>query len=159
MADEPGETNETKPPKILIMFDDSGWVPYAHCIETYADLTIKNIAFSTTSVEEAYSWANIILLHKDGLKITLEGCLFELSGWGMIEAPVQNTTLIMDKCHLRNGTVIPSGNEWVPFFFEVVVLPVALAYAAGESYPSVIHAGVSNFFFFFAILKIFQNLI
>ena len=119
IADEPGTTNETKPPKIIITTDDAGEVPYEHCITTFADLTIKNIAFSTTTVEEGYSWANTILLQSDGLTIDLEGCIFELTGWGMIEAVVENTTFILNKCHLRNGTVLPSGDEWVPFFIEV----------------------------------------
>ncbi len=119
IADEPGTTDETKPPKIIITTDDQGSVPYEHCITTFADLTIKNIAFSTTTIENSYSWANVILLQSDDLTITLEGCIFELTGWGMIEAAVENTTFILDKNHLRNGTVIPSGDEWVPFFIEI----------------------------------------
>ena len=118
IADEPGTDNATKPPKILITNDDEGGIPYAHCIETYANLTIKNIAFSTTSIDEQYSWANTIYLHTDGLRIKLEGVHFELTGWGIIEAPVENSVIIMDKCHLRNGTVIPYGDEWCPFFIS-----------------------------------------
>ena len=121
IADEPGDTDETKPPKILITQDDAGETPYEHCITTFADLTVKNIAFSTTAIDESYSWANVILLQSDGLRINLVGCYFELSGWGMLEAAVDNTVFILDKCHLRNGTVIPSGDEWCPFFMEVDV--------------------------------------
>jgi len=121
MADEPGTTDETKPPKILITTDDAGETPYEHCITTFANLTVKNIAFSTTTIDESYSWANTILLQSDGLRIELVGCHFELTGWGMLEAAVDNTVFILDKCHLRNGTVIPSGDEWCPFFMEVDV--------------------------------------
>jgi hypothetical protein len=121
IADEPGTTDETKPPKILITADDAGEIPYEHCITTFADLTIKNIAFTTTSIDESYSWANAILLQSDGLRIKLEGCHFELIGWGMLEAAVENTVFILDKCHIRNGTVIPDGDEWCPFFMEVDV--------------------------------------
>jgi len=119
IADEPGTTDETKPPKILLALDDAGEAPEAPCISTFADLTIKNIAFSTTTVEEAYSWANVIVLQSDGLTIDLEGCIFELSGWGMIEASVYNTVFKLNKCHVRNGTVLGSGDEWCPFFMEV----------------------------------------
>jgi len=119
VADEPGDTDETKPPKIIITTNDEGEVPYEHCITTFANLTIKNIAFTTTSIEEGYSWANAILLQADDLKIVLENCYFELIGWGMIEAVVNNTVFILDRCHVRNGTVIPDGDEWVPFFFEI----------------------------------------
>jgi len=119
VADEPGETNETKPPKLIITANDAGEIPYEHCITTFADLTIKNIAFSTTSIENGYSWANAILLQADDLRIVLENCYFELIGWGMIEAAVNNTVFILDRCHVRNGTVIPDGDEWVPFFLEL----------------------------------------
>lgn len=119
VADEPGDTDETKPPKILITTDDAGEAPYEHCITTFADLTVKNIAFSTTTIEGAYSWANIILLQADGLKIVMEGCIFELSGWGMIEAAVDNSVFYLNKCRVRNGEVFPDGDEWVPFFFEI----------------------------------------
>jgi len=121
IADEPGTTDATKPPKILITADDEGGTPYEHCITTFADLTVKNIAFSTTTIDESYSWANTILLQSDGLRIVLEGCHFELTGWGILEAAVDNTVFILNKCHLRNATVIPSGDEWCPFFMEVDV--------------------------------------
>lgn len=119
IADEPGTTNETKPPKIILTVDDAGEAPYEHCITTFADLTVKNIAFSTTTVDGAYSWANVILLQSDGLRLVLEGCHFELSGWGMLEANVNNTVFIINKCHLRNGTVYDYGDEWCPFFMEI----------------------------------------
>ncbi len=119
VADEPGTTDETKPPKILLTTDDAGETPYEHCITTFANLTIKNVAFTTTTIDESYSWANAILLQKDGLRIHLEGCYFELIGWGMLESAVDNTVFILDKCHVRNGTVIPSGDEWCPFFMEI----------------------------------------
>ncbi|MFO7447162.1 MAG: T9SS type A sorting domain-containing protein [Ignavibacteriaceae bacterium] len=121
IADIPGNTNETKPPKLLLTKTDEGEVPYEHCITTFANLTVKNIAFSTITVEGDYSWANAILLQADGLRIQLENCHFEFIGWGMIEAAVDNTTFIIDKCYIRNGTVLPDGDEWVPFFIEVDV--------------------------------------
>jgi hypothetical protein len=119
VADEPGTTDETKPPKIIITADDQGEVPYEHCITTFADLTVKNIAFTTTSIEGDYSWANAILVQKDSLRIVLENCYFELIGWGMIEAPVNNTVFIMERCNVRNGVPYPDGDEWVPFFLEI----------------------------------------
>jgi hypothetical protein len=119
IADPPGETEETKPPKILITTNDEGEVPYEYCLTTFADLTVKNIAFSTITAEGDYSWANAILLQADGLRIDLEGCYFEFIGWGMIEAAVDNSILILNKCYCRNGTVLPDGDEWVPFFIEV----------------------------------------
>jgi len=119
VADPPGDTDETKPPQLLITTDDEGGTPYEHCITTFADLTVRNIAFNTTTVEGSYSWANAILLQADDLKIVLEGCHFTLIGWGMIEADVDNTVFILDKCHVRNGTVYDYGDEWVPFFFEI----------------------------------------
>jgi hypothetical protein len=118
-ADEPGTTAETKPPKIMVTTDDVGETPYAHCIETFADLTVKNIAFSTTSMDGAYSWANAILLNSDGLRIVLEGCHFTLTGWGIIEANVDNSVFVIDKCRIRNATVYDYGDEWCPFFFEI----------------------------------------
>lgn len=119
VADEPGTTNETKPPKLILTKDDQGEVPYEHCITIFADLTMKNIAMTTTTIENEYSWANAILLQADSLKLVLENCYFELIGWGMIEAPVKNTVVIMDRCEVRNGTVIPDGDEWCPFFLEI----------------------------------------
>jgi hypothetical protein len=119
IADEPGTTDETKPPKIIITTNDAGELPEDYCITTFANLTIKNIAFSTTSIEGDYSWANAILLQADGLRIELENCYFELTGWGMVEAVVNNTVLILNRCHVRNGTVLPDGDEWCPFFIEM----------------------------------------
>ncbi len=119
MADEPGVTNETKPPKIIITANDEGEVPEEYIIITYANLTLKNIAFSTTSIEGDYSWANAVLVQKDSLRIKMENCYFELIGWGMIEAPVNHTVVIMDRCSVRNGVPYPDGDEWVPFFLEV----------------------------------------
>lgn len=118
-ADPPGDTDDTKPPKIMLTTDDQGAAPYEHCITTFADLTVKNIAFSSMTADYGYSWANAILLQADGLTIHLEGCHFTLTGWGMIEANVNNTTFVFDKCHVRNGTVCGSGDEWCPFFFEI----------------------------------------
>ncbi len=119
VADEPGTTDATKPPLLLITTDDAGEIPYEHCFTTFADLTLKNIAMKTISIENGYSWANAILLQSDDLRIVLENCYFELIGWGMIEAAVNNTVFILDRCHVRNGTVIPDGDEWVPFFLEL----------------------------------------
>jgi hypothetical protein len=119
VADAPGTTDETKPPKIIITSNDAGEVPYENCITTFANLTVKNIAFTTTSIDETYSWADCILLQADNLRIVMEGCIFELLGWGMIEAYTQNNTFIFDKCLVRNGTVLGTGDEWCPFFFEI----------------------------------------
>jgi hypothetical protein len=119
IADEPGTTEATKPPKLILTTNDAGEVPYEHCITTFANLTVKNIAFTTITINGDYSWANAILLQADGLRIELENCYFEFIGWGMIEAAVNNTTFILDKCYIRNGTVLPDGDEWVPFFIEI----------------------------------------
>jgi hypothetical protein len=121
VADPPGTTDETKPPKIIVTADDEGSVPYAHCIETFADLTVKNIAFSTTSTDGGYSWANAILLHTDGLRIVLDGCHFTLTGWGILEAAVDNTVFVVTNSHIRNATVYDYGDSWCPFFFEIDV--------------------------------------
>ncbi|MBA7607185.1 hypothetical protein ES703_14343 [subsurface metagenome] len=121
VAYPPGTTAETRPPKIMVANNDEGWAPYEHCITTFADLTVKNIAFSTTSVEGSYTWANAILLQSDGLRIVLEGCHFTLTGWGILEAAVDNTVFIVDRCHIRNATVYDYGDEWCPFFFEIDV--------------------------------------
>lgn len=121
IADEPGTTEETKPPKLILTTDDAGEVPYEHCITAFADLTVKNIAFTTITIEGDYSWANAILLQADGLRIDLENCYFEFIGWGMIEAAVNDSKIFLDECYIRNGTVLPDGDEWVPFFIEVDV--------------------------------------
>lgn len=118
-ADAPGTTDETRPPKIILIKDDEGNAPYAHCITTFANLTIRNIAFSTTTPENEYSWANVINLVNHSTKLVMEGCIFELSGWGMIEATVQNSVIIADRCIVRMATVAGSGDEWCPFFFEI----------------------------------------
>ncbi|MGD8779763.1 MAG: T9SS type A sorting domain-containing protein [Ignavibacteria bacterium] len=119
IADEPGTTDDTKPPKIILTTDDAGEVPYEYCLTTFADLTVKNIAFTTITIDGDYSWANAILLQSDNLRIELENCYFELIGFGMIEASVDNTVFILDKCHVRNGTVLPDGDEWCAFFLEI----------------------------------------
>lgn len=119
VADVPGTTNETKPPKIILTVDDEGAVPYSYVITAFADLTVKNIAFSTTTIDEGYSWANVFLLQKDDLNLTIDNCHFELSGWGMVEAVVKNTNITITNCHLRNGTVLGTGDEWCPFFLEI----------------------------------------
>ena len=41
IADPPGDTDETKPPQLLITTDDEGGTPYEHAITTFADLTVK----------------------------------------------------------------------------------------------------------------------
>ncbi|MFO7888849.1 MAG: T9SS type A sorting domain-containing protein [bacterium] len=115
VADEPGTTSETKPPKIIITTDAEGGVPYAHCITTWNDITCKNIAFSTTTQDEGYSWANIIKLHAENKRIVMEGCHFTVSGWGLLEAYVDGVKFYIDKCHIRNAT---SPDSWCPFFFE-----------------------------------------
>jgi len=115
VADEPGTTAATRPPKIIITTDDEGGVPYEHCITTWADITVKNIAFSTTTQDEGYSWANVIKLHAPNKRIVLQGCHFTLAGWGMLEAYVDGTKYYVDRCHIRNAT---SDDSWCPFFFE-----------------------------------------
>lgn len=115
VAYEPGTTAETRPPKIIITTDAEGGVPYEHCITTWNDITCKNIAFSTTTQDEGYSWANIIKLHAENKRIVLEGCHFTVSGWGLLEAYVDGVKYYIDKCHIRNAT---SPDSWCPFFFE-----------------------------------------
>ena len=118
VADEPGTDDATKPPKFLVTTDDQGEVPEEPVIYAYADVTCKNIAFSTITVDGEYSWANAIVLQQDNLRIRCEGCYFELIGWGMIEADgIEHTNLFFDKCEVRNGSPF-GGDEWVPFFFE-----------------------------------------
>lgn len=85
-----------------------------------ADLTVKNIAFSTITAEGEYSWGNAIVLQADDLRINVESCYFELIGWAIIQADVNHTqSIIINKCEVRNGTAYPDGDEWVPFFIEV----------------------------------------
>jgi len=115
VADKPGTTPETRPPKIIITTDAEGGLPYAHCITTWNDITCKNIAFSTTTQDEGYSWANIIKLHAPNKRIILEGCHFTVSGWGLLEAYVDDVKYYIDNCHIRNAT---SPDSWCPFFFE-----------------------------------------
>ena len=149
IADPPGDTDETKPPQLLITTDDEGGTPYEHAITTFADLTVKNIAFNSTTIEGSYSWANSILLQQDGLRIVLEGCHFTLTGWGIIEAYVANTVFILDKCHLRNGTVYDYGDEWCPFFIEIPPGDVDSLIIRNSTFfnlqGSVINIGTQNF--------------
>jgi hypothetical protein len=49
----------------------------------------------------------------------LEGCHFTLTGWGIIEANVDNSVFVIDRCRIRNATVYDYGDEWCPFFFEI----------------------------------------
>ncbi len=118
IADEPGTTDETKPPKFLVTKDDAGEVPEEPVIYAFANVTCKNIAMSTITVDGEYSWGNAIVLQKDNLRIECDNCYFELIGWGMIEADgIEHTTLIFNRCEVRNGSPF-GGDEWVPFFFE-----------------------------------------
>ncbi len=118
IADVPGTTEETKPPKFLVTQDDQGNVPEEAIITTFANLTCKNIAFSTITADNQYSWANAIVLQKDSLRIECDNCYFELIGWAFIEADgINHTTLILHGCETRNGSPF-GGDEWVPFFFE-----------------------------------------
>ena len=123
MADEPGTTEETKPPKILATPNDQGGFPDDDwwCISTFADLTVKNIAFSTITPDGEYSWGNAINLAADGLRLELDNCYFEFVGWGMVAAYVDHSVFIINNCEVRNGTVYPDGDEWVPFFLELDV--------------------------------------
>lgn len=118
IADAPGTTDETKPPKIILTTNDEGEADYINCIVTYSDLTVRNIAFSTTTVDGQYSWADVVVSNGEAATITMEGCIFELSGWGMIEVYGDGSELYFDKCHIRNATVYDYGDEWCPFFFE-----------------------------------------
>ncbi len=118
VADDPGTTDATKPPKFLVTPDDQGNVPEEAVITTFANLTCKNIAFSTITADNQYSWANAIVLQKDNLRIECDNCYFELIGWTFIEADgINHTTLILRGCETRNGSPF-GGDEWVPFFFE-----------------------------------------
>ncbi len=118
VADKPGDTDETKPPLLIVTTDSEGEVPYANNITTYADLTLKNIAMTTTSVDGIYSWANAIILSQDGLTLTMDGCVFTMIGWGMIEAYTKDTKIFVKNCTVRNATVYDAGDEWCPFFIE-----------------------------------------
>ncbi len=119
VADKPGETLETRPPLLLITVNEEGDVPYVDCMITYADLTVKNIAMTTTSQDGNYSWANAVLLANDGLTLKLEGCVFTMLGWGMIECQVSDSKIYINNCTVRNATVYDYGDEWCPFFLEV----------------------------------------
>ncbi|MBN2281710.1 MAG: T9SS type A sorting domain-containing protein [Candidatus Marinimicrobia bacterium] len=118
VADNPGATNELRPPLLIVTANAEGEVPYEHCLTTYADLTVKNIAMTTTSADGSYSWANAIVLGTDGLKLVLDGCSFTLLGWGMVEAYINDGKIFVSNCTVRNATVYDYGDEWCPFFIE-----------------------------------------
>jgi len=122
IADDPGDTFETRPPKLIITTNDEGEYPYEHCLSTFADLTVKNIAFSTTSLDySAYTWANAIFVGTEGVRVDIIGCHFNLTGWGIIEATQQNCKLFMSQSHIRNCLVKygEGADAWCPFFFEL----------------------------------------
>ena len=121
IADEPGNTQDTKPPQILCTPNDQGGFPEDDwcVISTFADLTIKNIAINMLTPDGEYSWGNAINIAADGLRLELDNCYFEFVGWGMIVAYVDHTVFDINNCEVRNGTVYPDGDEWVPFFLEL----------------------------------------
>ncbi len=117
-ADPPGTADTTFPPKFLFVADQQGNVPENDIIDAYANVTCKNIAFSSITTDNQYSWANGIVLEKDSLRIVMDGCYFELLGWAFIEADgINHTRLIVRNCETRNGSPF-GGDEWVPFFLE-----------------------------------------
>jgi Secretion system C-terminal sorting domain len=117
-ADPPGTVDTTFPPKFIIVPDDQGQVDEADIINAYANVTCKNIAFSSITTDNQYSWANAIILEKDSLRVEFDDCYFELLGWAFIEADgVNHTRLIVRNCETRNGSPF-GGDEWVPFFLE-----------------------------------------
>ncbi len=118
VAEKPGETNETRRPLLIVTANEEGEVPYANCVTSYADLTLKNITMTTTSSDGTYSWANAVILGTDGIRLTLDGCVFTMLGWGMIEAYINDGSIFVKNCIVRNATVYDYGDEWCPFFIE-----------------------------------------
>jgi Secretion system C-terminal sorting domain len=114
----PGTDAASFPAKFLVQPNDDGSVPEEAVITSFADLTFKNLEFCTITTDNQYSWGNAIYLQKDGLRLELDSCYFDLVGWAFIEADgINHTTLIMRGCQTWNGSPF-GGDEWVPFFFE-----------------------------------------
>lgn len=114
----PGTDANSFPAKFLVQPNDDGSVPEEAVITTFANLTCKNLEFCTITTDNQYSWGNAIYLQKDGLRLELDSCYFDLIGWAFIEADgINHTTLIMRGCQTWNGSPF-GGDEWVPFFFE-----------------------------------------
>ncbi len=117
-ADAPGTDSTTFPPRFLIVPDSAGTINSIDIIDTYANLTCKNIWFSTISTDNQFSQGTGISLEKDGLRIELDSCIFSLCGYEFIYAEgVNHTKLIVRGCETENGTMI-GGDEWCPFFFS-----------------------------------------
>jgi len=119
VAYEPGDTPETRPPKIMLTTNEEGGIPWdQHIMEAHDNVTLKNIAFSTTTKDMGYNWANLVHLVSPDKKIVMEGCHVTLLGWGILQAYVDGTNFQIDNCHIRNAT---STDSWCPFFFETDV--------------------------------------
>ena len=118
VAYKPGETPETRPPKIMSTTNEDGSINWsAHVLKAYDNVTLKNIAFSTTTKDMGYTWTNIVHMVSSDKNVILEGCHITLSGWGLIQATVENNKLAIKNCHLRNLSN-PSGS-WCPFLLEI----------------------------------------
>ncbi len=114
----PGPDANSFPAKFLVQTNEDGSVPEEAVITAFANLTCKNLEFCTITTDNQYSWGNGIYLQKDGLRLELDSCNFNLCGWAFVEADgINNTTLILRGCQTWNGSPF-GGDEWVPFFFE-----------------------------------------
>lgn len=114
----PGTDSTTFPAKFLVQPASDGSVPEEAVITTFANLTCKNLEFCTITSDNQYSWGNGIYIQKDGLRIELDSCYFDLCGWAFLEADyINHTSLIIRDCQTWNGSPF-GGDEWVPFFLE-----------------------------------------
>jgi len=110
-AENPVDTDNA-PARVRSGVDEEGGLGTGILMTTFADLTIKDVFFGGfTPGGEAQAWGHWLTVAKPGVRIHLDGVMWDYTGWSPIHCPVENTTWIMENLHVRNST--HPGSEFV----------------------------------------------
>lgn len=119
VADPPVPNDPTKtPPKILSNVTESGGTATMNLINTWADITLKNIWLGGMDVGgkgRGWGQGNALMVQDSLVSVTLDGVWADYNGWSAFSTNSPHTKWYINNFHARNEQ--NPGDQWTTFLF------------------------------------------
>ncbi len=119
VADPPVENDPTKvPPKILSNVTADGGTSTMNLINTWADITIKNVwlaGIDAGGQNRGWGFGQALAVQDSFVTVTLDGVWLDYNGWSAIATAQPHTSWFINNLHARNEQ--NPGDQWTTFVF------------------------------------------
>ncbi len=113
VADDP----EKQPPMIIANVTADGFPATQNLINTWADLTIKNVELAgmcLNGYERGWGFGQALAVQDSFVTITMDGVWVSYNGWSVFATAQPHTSWFINRLHARNEV---QWDPWTPFVF------------------------------------------